>query len=127
VVLEVCAQANGATNASAMLSIVFFTFILPFGFPLNATVRRLLLAREGGVRSTFTSNQTGLPAPLFEMIAAILAEKLLSGAALSGELLQSGTRRPNATKGRFPGMVCLACRNRPVAPSAETLAVSQAD
>jgi hypothetical protein len=30
VVLEVCPQANGATNASAMLSIVFFTLFLPY-------------------------------------------------------------------------------------------------
>ena len=32
VVLEVCPQANGATTANAMLNIVFFIVILPFGF-----------------------------------------------------------------------------------------------
>jgi hypothetical protein len=49
-VVLVCAHANGATNASEMLSNVFFIVPFRFEFPLSLmrSARRLLLAREGG-------------------------------------------------------------------------------
>src|SRR2546423_952605 len=49
-----------------MLSIVFFTLSLSFGFPVDAIARRLLLAREGGVRSLILSNETSPSALLFK-------------------------------------------------------------
>jgi hypothetical protein len=63
-VLDVCAHANGATTANAMLSIVFFTANpFPLWIPSVRFARRLLLVREGGARFPLDSDEAGGAVP----------------------------------------------------------------
>jgi hypothetical protein len=67
VVLDVCAQANGATKASAMLSNVFFISFPSLWVPFSAIARRHLPSREGAIRFLIIRMKTALrfPAAVF--------------------------------------------------------------
>jgi hypothetical protein len=63
VVLDVCAQANGATKASAMLSNVFFILSLSLWIPFNAIARRHLPSRGSAIHFLIIRIKSGARFP----------------------------------------------------------------